>query len=259
MAGSAYCRRHVLDHAHQAPRSGPLPRALGAVSNVLTGPTAHLTSPSLVVTGLCCRWDPCAAPVPSAPGPAGPRPTSQERHVHHHHACGTPPHASGRAHAGRRRHRPPRPAARRRPDRRRAGGRAAAARAVRASRCSPCRRCCSRWVRCAASRPRRTRWLFRTLVRPAPGAADRVGGPRAAAVRPGRRPGVRRRRPGRLRWPAPPLVGQVAVGLALVAALLNAVFAFCLGCEVYLLARRSHRLTVSHHPAVHHQQGAHQP
>ena len=34
----AYCRRHVLDHAHQAPRSGSLPRALGAVSNVLTGP-----------------------------------------------------------------------------------------------------------------------------------------------------------------------------------------------------------------------------
>ncbi|PVG84470.1 DUF4395 domain-containing protein [Nocardioides gansuensis] len=32
------------------------------------------------------------------------------------------------------------------------------------------------------------------------------------------------------------LVGQVAVGLALVAALLNAVFAFCLGCELYLLA-----------------------
>ena len=34
------------------------------------------------------------------------------------------------------------------------------------------------------------------------------------------------------------VVGQVAVGAALVAALLNAVFAFCLGCEVYLLARR---------------------
>lgn len=34
------------------------------------------------------------------------------------------------------------------------------------------------------------------------------------------------------------LVGQVAVGFALVAALLNAVFAFCLGCEVYLLVRR---------------------
>lgn len=35
------------------------------------------------------------------------------------------------------------------------------------------------------------------------------------------------------------LVGQVAVGFALAAALLNAVFAFCLGCEVYLLAKRA--------------------
>ncbi len=34
------------------------------------------------------------------------------------------------------------------------------------------------------------------------------------------------------------LVAQVAVGAALVAALLNADFAFCLGCEVYLLVRR---------------------
>jgi hypothetical protein len=34
------------------------------------------------------------------------------------------------------------------------------------------------------------------------------------------------------------VVGQVAVGAALVAALLNAVFAFCLGCEVYLPLRR---------------------
>jgi hypothetical protein len=34
------------------------------------------------------------------------------------------------------------------------------------------------------------------------------------------------------------VLGQVAVGAALVAALLNAFFAFCLGCEVYLLARR---------------------
>ena len=34
------------------------------------------------------------------------------------------------------------------------------------------------------------------------------------------------------------LAGQVAVGAALVAALLNAVFGFCLGCEVYLLGRR---------------------
>ncbi|MCW2758877.1 MAG: hypothetical protein JWO46_2623 [Nocardioidaceae bacterium] len=34
------------------------------------------------------------------------------------------------------------------------------------------------------------------------------------------------------------VLGAVAVGLALVAALLNAVFAFCLGCEMYLLIRR---------------------
>ncbi len=34
------------------------------------------------------------------------------------------------------------------------------------------------------------------------------------------------------------LVGQVAIGLALAAAFLNAAFNFCLGCEIYLLARR---------------------
>ncbi len=34
------------------------------------------------------------------------------------------------------------------------------------------------------------------------------------------------------------VVGQVAVGAALVAALLNAVFGLCLGCELYLVGRR---------------------
>jgi hypothetical protein len=34
-------------------------------------------------------------------------------------------------------------------------------------------------------------------------------------------------------------VGLVATGLALVAALLNAVFRFCLGCEMYLLLKRT--------------------
>ena len=34
------------------------------------------------------------------------------------------------------------------------------------------------------------------------------------------------------------LLGQIATGLALAAALLNAAFAFCLGCEIYLLAKR---------------------
>ena len=33
-------------------------------------------------------------------------------------------------------------------------------------------------------------------------------------------------------------VGLVAVGLALAAAFLNAVFGFCLGCEMYLIGRR---------------------
>ena len=36
-----------------------------------------------------------------------------------------------------------------------------------------------------------------------------------------------------------PLVGAVATGLALVAALLNAVTGFCLGCELYLIVRRA--------------------
>ncbi len=34
------------------------------------------------------------------------------------------------------------------------------------------------------------------------------------------------------------LVGQVAVGAALAAAFLNVAFAFCLGCEMYLIGRR---------------------
>jgi zinc transporter ZupT len=34
------------------------------------------------------------------------------------------------------------------------------------------------------------------------------------------------------------LLGAIATGFALAAAFLNAVFGFCLGCEVYLLARR---------------------
>ena len=89
-------------------------------------------------------------------------------------------------------------------------------------------------MRCAACRPRRT-----------PGSSGRSSGPGLAP-------------PTELEAPEPPrfaqavglafalvglvaflagatVVAQVAVGAALVAALLNAVFAFCLGCEVYLL------------------------
>jgi hypothetical protein len=36
-----------------------------------------------------------------------------------------------------------------------------------------------------------------------------------------------------------PLVGAVATGMALAAALLNAATGFCLGCEFYLIARRA--------------------
>jgi hypothetical protein len=80
-------------------------------------------------------------------------------------------------------------------------------------------------------------WLFRSLVRP------------------------RLAPPAHLEDPAPPrfaqavglafavvavigfavgatLLAQVALGFALVAAVLNAVFRFCLGCEMYLLLRR---------------------
>jgi Domain of unknown function (DUF4395) len=35
-----------------------------------------------------------------------------------------------------------------------------------------------------------------------------------------------------------PVLGAVATGFALIAALLNAVTGFCLGCELYLIARR---------------------
>jgi hypothetical protein len=81
-------------------------------------------------------------------------------------------------------------------------------------------------------------WLFRTVIRP------------------------RLAPPAELEDPAPPrfaqgvglaftlvallgfaigatLLAQVAIGLALVAALLNAVFRLCLGCELYLLFKRS--------------------
>ena len=80
-------------------------------------------------------------------------------------------------------------------------------------------------------------WVFRTLVRPrlsAPSAWEDPAPPRfAQAV------GLAFALVGLVALLAgATVVGQVAVGAALVAALLNAVFAFCLGCEVYLVLRR---------------------
>ena len=48
------------------------------------------------------------------------------------------------------------------------------------------------------------------------------------------------------------LLGAIATGFALGAAVLNSVFGFCLGCEVYLLARRITAPDTKniHHPAT---------
>jgi disulfide bond formation protein DsbB len=80
-------------------------------------------------------------------------------------------------------------------------------------------------------------WLFRTVLRPRLAAPDELEDPApprfAQAVGlvftlvalAGFTTGVT-------------LLGQVAIGFALVAALLNALFRFCLGCELYLIVKR---------------------
>ena len=80
-------------------------------------------------------------------------------------------------------------------------------------------------------------WLFRTLVRPRLAPVTEWEAPQpprfAQAV------GLGFALVGLVGLVAgAPLLGQVAVGLALVAALLNATVGFCLGCEVYLLGKR---------------------
>jgi disulfide bond formation protein DsbB len=81
-------------------------------------------------------------------------------------------------------------------------------------------------------------WLFKRLVRPrlgAPGELEDAAPPRfaqavglafAVVALAGYLAGA-------------DLLGAVATGFALAAAFLNAAFGFCLGCEVYLLARRA--------------------
>ena len=81
-------------------------------------------------------------------------------------------------------------------------------------------------------------WLFRTVVRPRLGAPHELEDPRpprfAQAV------GLGFALVGLLGFATglTPLA-LVATGLALAAALLNAVFGFCLGCEIYLLLQRA--------------------
>jgi hypothetical protein len=80
--------------------------------------------------------------------------------------------------------------------------------------------------------------LFRSLVRPhlrAPGELEDPRPPRFAQAR-----GLLFAGTGLLGFLAGvPTVGLVATGLALVAALLNAAFGLCLGCELYLILRRA--------------------
>jgi len=81
-------------------------------------------------------------------------------------------------------------------------------------------------------------WLFRTVVRPRLGAPHELEDPRpprfAQAV------GLGFAVVGLLGFASGlTAIALVATGLALAAALLNAVFGFCLGCEIYLLIQRA--------------------
>jgi hypothetical protein len=92
-------------------------------------------------------------------------------------------------------------------------------------------------------------WLFRTLVRP------RLGPPReledAAPPRFAQAVGLGFASLGLLALLAGlTTLGLLAVGFALVAALLNAALGLCLGCEVYLLARRLTTSTTTARPAA---------
>ncbi len=80
-------------------------------------------------------------------------------------------------------------------------------------------------------------WVFRTLVRPRLSVPDELEDP--APPRFAQTVGLAFGVVGLLGFLAgADTLGLVAVGFALVAALLNAVFRFCLGCEMFLLLKR---------------------
>lgn len=80
-------------------------------------------------------------------------------------------------------------------------------------------------------------WLFKKFVRPRLGAPDELEDP--APPRFAQGVGLAFLLVALVGYlVGATLVAQIALGLALVAAVLNAVFRFCLGCEIYLLIRR---------------------
>lgn len=80
-------------------------------------------------------------------------------------------------------------------------------------------------------------WLFKRIVRPRLSAPDHLED--AAPPRFAQAVGLGFATVGLIGYlSGTTVLGAVAVGFALGAALLNAVFGYCLGCEIYLLARR---------------------
>ncbi len=81
-------------------------------------------------------------------------------------------------------------------------------------------------------------WLFRTLVRPRLGAPHELEDPRPPRF--AQTVGLGFAVVGLVGFATGiTVVALVATGFALAAALLNAVFGFCLGCEIYLLLQRA--------------------
>ena len=81
-------------------------------------------------------------------------------------------------------------------------------------------------------------WLFRTLVQPRIGKTDEREDP--APPRFAQAVGLAFTVVALIGYATgATVVAQIAIGAALVAALLNAAFRFCLGCEMYLLIQRA--------------------